>query len=45
VAAAREKGDSHQPGHEFSDKVWALDVRIYRPDPLAPGATAAPPQA
>lgn len=45
VAAAREKGDSHQPGHEFSDKVWALDVRVYRPDPLAPGAVAAPPQA
>jgi 3'-5' exoribonuclease len=38
VAAARDKGDSHRPGHEFSDKVWALDVRIYRPDPLAPGA-------
>jgi 3'-5' exoribonuclease len=40
VAAAREKGDSHQPGHEFSDKVWALDVRVYRPDPLSPGASA-----
>jgi 3'-5' exoribonuclease len=42
VAAARDKGDVHEPGHEFSDKVWALDVRIYRPDPLAatPGAAA-----
>ena len=39
VAAARDKNDTHEPGHEFSDKVWALDVRIYRPDPLAPGAT------
>ena len=39
VAAAREKGDSHEPGHEFSDKVWALDVKVYRPDPLQdPGA-------
>ena len=45
VAAAREKGDTHQPGHEFSDKVWALDVRIYRPDPLAPGAERAAEQA
>jgi 3'-5' exoribonuclease len=43
VAAAREKGDSHEPGHEFSDKVWALDVRVYRPDPLAPTPAAAAP--
>ena len=39
VAAARDKGDAHEAGHEFSDKVWALDVKVYRPDPLqGPGA-------
>jgi 3'-5' exoribonuclease len=35
VAAARDKADVHQPGHEFSDKIWAIDVRVYRPDPLS----------
>jgi len=35
VAAARDKADSHLAGHEFSDKVWAIDVKVYRPDPLA----------
>jgi len=24
----------NEPGHEFSDKVWSLDVRVFRPDPL-----------
>jgi len=33
-AADRERGDARQPGHEFTDKIWALDTRIYRPDPL-----------
>lgn len=52
-AADRERGDAHQPGHEFTDKVWSLDTRLYRPDPLAepaggegiadaPGAPATP---
>jgi hypothetical protein len=22
------------PGQEFTERVWALDTRIYRPDPL-----------
>lgn len=26
------------PGAEFTDKVWALETRLYRPDPLAPAA-------
>lgn len=34
-AAERERGDAHEPGHDFTEKVWALDTRIYRPDPLA----------
>ncbi|MFM7799212.1 MAG: 3'-5' exoribonuclease YhaM family protein [Planctomycetota bacterium] len=24
-----------QPGQEFTDRVWSLDTRIFRPDPLA----------
>ncbi len=42
VAAARDKGDTHTPGHEFSDKVWALDVKVYRPDPLQPAVVSPP---
>lgn len=38
-AADRERGDAHKPGHEFTDKIWALETRIYRPDPLASDAT------
>jgi len=34
VAAARDRADVNEPGHEFSDKVWSLDVRVFRPDPL-----------
>lgn len=34
-AADRARGDAHDPGHEFTDKIWALDTRVYRPDPLA----------
>ena len=34
AAAAR---DRIQPGHaDFTDRVWSLDTRIYRRDPLAP---------
>ncbi|MBM4114122.1 MAG: HD domain-containing protein, partial [Phycisphaerae bacterium] len=45
-AADRPRGDSHEPGHDFTDKVWALDTRIYRPDPLeAPPVADAPPAA
>lgn len=40
AAADRERGDAHEPGHEFTDKIWALETRIYRPDPLA--SVAAP---
>ena len=36
VAAARDRTDANEPGHEFSDKVWSLDVRVFRPDPLVP---------
>ncbi|MCE9618524.1 MAG: HD domain-containing protein [Planctomycetes bacterium] len=36
VAAARDRADAYEPGHEFSDKIWSLDVRVYRPDPLIP---------
>jgi 3'-5' exoribonuclease len=36
AAAAR---DRVQPGHaDFTDRVWSLDTRIYRRDPLAPDA-------
>ncbi|MBX3355559.1 MAG: HD domain-containing protein [Phycisphaeraceae bacterium] len=35
TAANRSKGDSHQPGHEFTERIWSIDTRIYRPDPLA----------
>lgn len=47
AAADRGRGDSHEPGHEFTDKIWALDTRIYRPDPLAaaPEVGAATPNA
>jgi 3'-5' exoribonuclease len=38
VAAARDRVEAYEPGHEFSDKVWSLDVRVFRPDPLAPMA-------
>jgi 3'-5' exoribonuclease len=36
AAAARDRADAYEPGHEFSDKVWSLDVRVFRPDPLSP---------
>ena len=32
-SAQRHKGV--QPGQEFTDRVWSLDTRIFRPDPLA----------
>ena len=32
-SAQRHKG--MQPGQEFTDRVWSLDTRIFRPDPLA----------
>jgi hypothetical protein len=28
-------GTPGDQGSEFSERVWALDTRIYRPDPLA----------
>lgn len=34
-SADRARGDTHRPGHDFTDKIWSLDTRIYRPDPLA----------
>ena len=24
-----------EPGMEFTDRIWSLDTRLYRPDPLA----------
>ncbi len=46
VAAARDRLDVSEPGHEFSDKVWSLDVRVFRPDPLrAPAKIDQPAQA
>lgn len=41
AAADRARGDAQQPGHEFTDKIWALDTRIYRPDPLEPSGADA----
>lgn len=37
IANARreEYGAPNDQGGEFTDRVWALDTRIYRPDPLA----------
>jgi len=38
AAAAR---DRIQPGHaDFTDRVWSLDTRIYRRDPLVPDEAA-----
>jgi len=41
-AAGRDRADLRQPGHEFTDRIWAIDTRIYRPDPLALGDGDAP---
>lgn len=29
-----------EPGHEFTDRLWSLDTRLFRPDPLATDAAA-----
>lgn len=39
-AAQRSKGV--HPGQEFTDKVWSLDTRLFRPDPLAASSSALP---
>jgi hypothetical protein len=39
-AAQRSKGV--YPGQEFTDKVWSLDTRLFRPDPLAASSSALP---
>lgn len=38
-AAQRQR--TIEPGQEFTERVWSLDTRIFRPDPLAADATAA----
>ncbi len=43
TAAQREKGDASLPGHEFTERIWSLDTRIFRPDPLSADAAAAEP--
>jgi 3'-5' exoribonuclease len=39
-AAQRSKGV--HPGQEFTDKVWSLDTRLFRPDPLAASSSTLP---
>lgn len=34
-AADRDRGDASQPGHDFTESIWSLGTRLYRPDPLA----------
>ena len=41
-AAQRSKGI--QPGQEFTDRVWSLDTRLFRPDPLSAPAGEETPQ-
>jgi 3'-5' exoribonuclease len=35
AAAKREAGTGSALGGDFTEKIWALNTRIYRPDPLA----------
>ena len=35
TAAQRDVPPEGEPAAGFSDRVWALDTRIFRPDPLA----------
>ncbi len=42
-AAQRDAPTSAEPGREFTEKVWALNSKIYRPDPLAEAAEVTEP--
>ena len=35
--AAADRGNL-KPGQTFSERIWALETKIYRPDPLNPVA-------
>ena len=35
IAAGRPDGDRGDLGGNFTERIWALDTRLYRPDPLA----------
>lgn len=39
---AAQRGRTIEPGQEFTDRVWSIDTRIYRPDPLAIPGTDSP---
>jgi 3'-5' exoribonuclease len=39
---AVQRSKAIQPGQEFTDKVWSLDTRLFRPDPLAASSAALP---
>ncbi|HMN95672.1 MAG TPA: HD domain-containing protein [Phycisphaerales bacterium] len=48
LSATREEGAPDAGGALFTDRLWALETRLYRPDPLAasmeaPATAAAPP--